>query len=248
MSKDRIVTEGHDLEYNSEVYKGMIDIMLKNYELRKDYNADVMYQELADYYKGHPDSVEHDLMHLTWNDVIPTGDWVQFITYVNDSAQPGMSQQDCIRLAQKYHFMLLTRLSKEWEDPSYSQKQETFRLYEEMCDNISKGYATTQEVAFLKTLPDIEDWDHDVAYSMTYGSPFFPETPKFIDFDDVKQMQERYIQMHPVDKRHIAEQLLGNYKRLEELKDPVNSKENYRVWLGEELRNMQIEKVTGDEK
>lgn len=248
MSKKESITEGHEPDYNTEVYYGMIDIMIKNYELRKDYNSDIMFKELADYYKNHPDSVELDILHLSWNEAMQMGDFVQFTTYINESSQPGMTHQDCIKLAQRYHFMLLTKLSKEWEEPSYSQKEETFRLYEKMCDDIYKGYATPQEIAFLKTLPDIENWDHDLAYSMTYGSPFFPDKPKFIDFDDINQMEERYIELHPKEKRMNAEEILRLTKKLNELQDPHNSEENFRIWLGEELRCMQIDKVTENDE
>lgn len=241
------ITEGHDPNYNSEVYKEMIKIIIKHYELAENYNSDKLYQELAEYYKGHPDAVEDDIMHLTWNDIISKGDWFTFATYVGNSAQPGMSQQDCIKLAQRYHFMLLTRLQKEWDNPSYNQKQETFRLYEEMCDNIIKGYATAEEVAFLKKLPEIENWDHDKAYEMTYGSPFFPGKPKFIDFDDVKQMERRYIDLHPEKSQSKAREILNITEKIKRLEDPENHEENFRIWLGEELRKMQIDKVTDEE-
>jgi len=172
------ITEGHDPDYNTPVYKEMIEIMLKNYRLKEHYKEEVMYEELASYYKKHPDSVDLDIMHLRWNEIMPMPDFLQLSTYIGDSAQKNMSVQDCIKLAQRYHFMLLTKLIKEWDEPSFSQKQETFRKYEKMCDNIIEGYATDKEINFLKTLPNTDDWDHDEVYDMIYGSPFFPGEKK----------------------------------------------------------------------
>jgi len=76
---------------------------------------------------------------------------------------------------------------------------------------------------------------------------FFQAKKKYIDFDDIEQMKKRYIDLHDKDKRNVARQLLTNYEKLHKLKDKINYEDNFKAWLGNELRNLQINKIADEE-
>lgn len=242
------VTEGHDPDYKTDVYIAMFDIYLKHLKIKqknRQHSMEEAYDELATYYKNNPDSVELDLLHLSWNEIIPMSDFIHITPRIRESAWKGYTDHDCMKLAQRYHYMLLTKLSKEWDEPSYSQKEETFRAYEDMVDEIQKGYISEEKFKFLESLPEIDNWDHDVAYSMTYESPFFTDKRKYIDHEDIDQMIQRYI--HDGFKKDNRWEAKGNINRIRQLmRGDDGSEDKFKTWIVEKLRENQIENVTGE--
>ena len=118
---------------------------------------------------------EEDIVYGHSQEVLDFSDIIEIKTHLNINQITKMSFHEARDLASKYHFMLLSLITKKIEAgaPKNDQEiQETFRAYEKMIDDIHEGRIEQEKIDFLKTMPPTSDWDHHLAVKRFAESPW----------------------------------------------------------------------------
>lgn len=126
------------------------------------------------YYSMYATLYENEEIDIHFLNSIPLKHSIEISARVSRNAQ-GMSYHEATELARRFHFLLLTKLSKENPNPSFSEKEITFRQFENKVKQIYHNDLLPNEIEFLKSLPSIKDWDHDIAYAKVKESPYFKD-------------------------------------------------------------------------
>ena len=160
------------------------DKKIKNIEKWKKDNIEQMLSKYLDIQKQYlSNSVYKENKSTSFSDITDIGLRINSVKSIHYDKT--LTSYYLRELGQKFHFMLVNKLVKEYIDKygkDYDLTQKTFRIYEDKLKDFWNGDYKKEEIDYLETLPDIKNVDKDLLYKLTYiNSPYFsrkPQNPK----------------------------------------------------------------------
>jgi hypothetical protein len=128
-------------------------------------------------------------------------------------------------VAGRYHFLLLDHLARTKSNPSYSEKEATFRKFEAKYKQIEQGIITDEELKFLQSLPSLAEWSKDgdnnrPSIEKMYESGYFGELPEdgnvmvAEETDEATRIINKIVATYPEDLKDEVRTLYSQMLRI----------------------------------